>query len=529
MTDELPGPFEIDFEAIRALPADEQREELARVAALKAFVEANPLWGYVPHQGEHQATGRGNRGQVEFHEQSARGTFCAAVVAGNRFGKTHCGMADSLIQTLPDEHLPPWLRQFRRRPYTGDFRCRVVCVDLPNALTKVILPKLRKMVPAAALYKGDFAKAFNERTRMLQFADGSWWDFLTHDMDIDAFAGADLDRVWFDEEPPGEKGRLQYDESLARLIDRDGDVRFTLTPLLGLNWVFHELTDDGQPRTDDEVYVVTGDMRHNPTLSKAMQERLVKRWEKEPLKLAARMQGKFVHFAGRIYDEFREDQHVVVARPVPRRQQQAKPSVPIYAAIDPGLDHPTGVVFAWLDHTDDLQVFHSFKHRGTVEEVATLFHAACQQFAIKPRWTVIDPSARNKSHLTGRSIQHEYAEHGIYTMPGQNDRLAGFNRVKERLATERLHVHAGQDELITEFREYRWKPRKGQSEDAARQEPVKINDDILDALRYLVMSLPVKGHAPEEPDETTFTQRLVREDLTRLRRRRRRRVGSLRT
>lgn len=523
----MTSPFEVDFEAIRALPADRQREELARVALLKRYVEENPLWGYVPHEGQFGATGHGSRGQVEFHQQSTRGTFCAAVVAGNRFGKTHCGMADALIQTLADEFVPTWLREYRRRPYRGDFRCRVVVVDLPNALTKVMLPKLRKMVPPAALWKGDFAKAWNERTRMLQFADGSWWDFLTHDMDVDAFAGADVDRVWFDEEPPGEKGRLQFDESLARLIDRDGDVRFTLTPLLGLNWVFHELTEDGTPRQDDEVYVVTGDMRHNPTLSKAMQERLVRRWEKEPLKLAARMQGSFVHFAGRIYEEFREDKHVIPARPVPRLHTKAKAQVPVYAAIDPGLDHPTGVVFAWLTHEDVLEVFHAFKHRGTVADVATLFHAACDQFGVKPRWTVIDPSARNKSHLTGRSIQHEYMEHGIVTMPGQNDRLAGYNRVKERLTSERLFLHAGLDELVEEFREYRWKPRKGQSEDAAKQEPVKIKDDMLDALRYLVMSMPVKGRRPEDEDDATFTQRLVREDLERIRGRRRVRVGSL--
>jgi hypothetical protein len=54
------------------------------------------------------------------------------------------------------------------------------------------------------LWKGSFERAFDKRARKLQFADGSWWDFLTHDMDLDAFAGADLDRAHFDEEPPGE-------------------------------------------------------------------------------------------------------------------------------------------------------------------------------------------------------------------------------------------------------------------------------------------------------------------------------------
>jgi hypothetical protein len=100
--------------------------------------------------------------------------------------------------------------------------------------------------------------------------------------------------------------------------------------------------------------------------------------------------------------------------------------------------------------------------------------------------------------------------------------------MKERLSTDRLLVHAGQDELVEEFREYRWKARTSQSEDASRQEPVKIKDDMLDALRYLVMSLPVKGKSPVQEDNASFTQRLVREDMDRIRKRRRVRVGDLR-
>jgi hypothetical protein len=41
-------------------------------------------------------------------------------------------------------------------------------------------------------------------------------------MDIDSFASADLDHVLFDEEPPGEKGKQQVDETYGRIADRDG-------------------------------------------------------------------------------------------------------------------------------------------------------------------------------------------------------------------------------------------------------------------------------------------------------------------
>jgi hypothetical protein len=517
------APFDLDADAILSLPEGPERQQaLAEVALLKRQLESNRLWGYLPHDGD------GTGGQVRYHEASRDGTFLAAVVAGNRFGKTHCGVVDNLIQILPPELLPPWLECYRRRPYAGDYRCRSVVVDIPNALTKVMIPKLRSLVPPAALWKGSWEKAWSERNRQLTFDDGSWWDFLTHDMDIDAYAGAELDRAHFDEEPPGEKGKLQYDETLARLIDRDGDVRFTMTPLLGLSWLYYELTDHDEPRFDDEVRVITGSMAHNPHLSETMQKRLRARWAKEPLKLEARMHGRFVHFEGLVYEEFREDRHVTVDRAVPRKDEKAKPSVPIYAAIDPGIDHPAGLVFFWLDSSDVAEVFYAEKFQGAiVADIAKLWHGICEEHRFTPRWTVIDPAARNRNPQTGRSIQQEFSEHGVPTLPGQNARLAGFDRVKERLRTDRLVVHRSCEQLIDEFKNYRWKrPRTSQSEEQPQGLVIKTNDDLLDALRYGLMSMPVKAQQdrPEEEDVSP-AQQAFRDSLKRLGRRRRARAG----
>jgi hypothetical protein len=191
---------------------------------------------------------RESRGQVEFLEAPQP---VAAAVAGNRFGKTEVGVEFCLIQILPYEMLPPWLHPYKwERLADRELHVRAIGVDIPRWLNRAMLPKLRQLVPPAALWKGSFEKAWRDREQKLQFADGTWWDFLTHDMDVDAFASADLDIAWFDEEPPGEKGKLQWEETGQRLIDRDGLERWTLTPLLGLSFVYHELTDEhGNPAT----------------------------------------------------------------------------------------------------------------------------------------------------------------------------------------------------------------------------------------------------------------------------------------
>jgi phage terminase large subunit-like protein len=561
------APFEIDVEALQALPPEVREEELAKVAILKAAMESNPLFRFVPHLGELgwkrreqekvregwsvdgwqlldelrarnpadgltlgmplelQIHGDESRGQVEFLEAEQP---IAAYTAGNRSGKTEIGSVWCLLQTLPDEFVPWWLEGYKLWPGDQEMHVRVIGVDLGNWLEKALLPKLRKLIPPAALYKGDFDKAYTERTRKLRFADGSWWDFLTHDMDVDSYASADLDIAWFDEEPPGEKGKQQYEETLGRLADRDGFVRWTLTPLLGLTFVYHALRDaHGNPRDDDEVKVVLGDIDHNPHISERGRDRFLKRFAKDPLKLAARKSGRWVHFAGLIYSEFSQKRHIVPVRPIPRKDRKAAPLVPIYASIDPGIneDHQAALVFAWLDQRDVLEAFWTWKSPDTtVENVAKIYHAACEELGFRPRWTTIDPAAQNRNHVTGRNVQFEYARHGIATVPGQNSRMAGFNAVKERLLSDRLVVQASCEDLINEFEEYRWKSPRGRAEDAPKPEPIKRNDDLLDALRYLVMGLPQKAKAEAEEEEVSEATRAFRHSLKRLSRRHRRRA-----
>jgi phage terminase large subunit-like protein len=536
-----PSPFEVDLGAILALPENERREELGRLQQLDAVLKSNPLWRYVPHEGERgwrlerglPLTGGEERGQVAFHEIDLP---YGAYVAGNRSGKTHCGTADALVQTLPLAWLPPWLHAYKRMGLGREVYLRVVGVDLPQWLEKVMLPKLRKLVPAPALWKGEFDRAYNDRKRKLQFADGSWWDFLTHDMEIGAFAGADLDRVWFDEEPPGERGRQQYEESLGRLADRDGEVRWTLTPLLGLTFVYDELTDrDGNPRDDEECRVVRGDIDHNPHLSETGRARFLRRFASDPLKLEARKSGRWVHFQGLIFDEWSKAKHVVPDRAVP---EGAK----CYEGIDPGIasDHPAGFVAAFmLDGV--LEVFHVHKiWKGTAADMAAHIHETREQWGYRPAWTVIDPVARNKQHQTGRSTQDEYRKHRIYALPGQNSRQASYNAIKERLRGEapQLVVQAScvdgtlveEKDLGWEMEHYRWKRKPPKSEAAAPAEPVKIDDDLIDPLRYLVMQLPenLAKASAEEPRDEHPAARAFRENLKRIgRRAKSRRVGGV--
>jgi hypothetical protein len=536
------APVEFDLDAIMALPEDQRFAELKRIEAYRDLCKRNPLWAFRPHEGEKQRmeeegealTGEESRGQVEFLEINWRRTRIGAVTAGNRFGKSEIGAVDNLIQLLPPAFIPPWLEIYRRLPYNGERRVRTVVPD-DKALNTVWLPKLRKRIPEDALAGGSWRKAYNGKDRIIRFADDSWWDFLTHGMDLGSFGGVDLDRVHFDEEPPGDLGKGQYEESRWRILDRRGDIRFTLTPLAGFTWLYHVLSENDAPRKDDEVYVVEGSLDDNPAMPEEEVRAVIDYYEKtDPGRLEARRRGRFVHFAGLIYPEFREaappSGHICPDRPIPRKHEQALPSVPIYECFDPGIDHPAALVYFWLDERDIAEVFFAFKERDLkLADLVDKRNDILEALSFRPRWTVIDPASRNRNPVTGRNMQDVLLrDHGVATIPGNNVVNPGLNEVRTRLTTGRLVIHESCEQLIDEFRSYRWKNRRTQTEDERKLEPIKKNDDLLDALRYGLMSLPTAAK-PDKPQEDLSDphRRLLVQDLRRRLSKKGQRVGSV--
>jgi hypothetical protein len=556
-----PSPIVIDLEKVRQLPEDQQVEELARIQQLQAIMAANPLWSWAPHAGEYgfkaeqrvewinerggdlgienalradmgfenyedkmpphlRWTGQEDRGQVDFMALTKRGVYHGAAVAGNRFGKTEISIVDAAVQTLPWEFIPPWLAEYkvldpenRAKP----IKMRFGGPDEARWLYQTVLPKLRKLLPKGALWQESFDKAWQEKRHILTFKDGSTWDFLTYNMELNAWAGGDLDRITFDEEPKGRHGEDIHEESVGRLADRDGHFRYTLTPVEGIGWLYYLLSDEhGDPRKDDEVFVIRGAIDHNPHVSEKGRKQAIKEWErKDPMRVEARRWGRWVHLEGLIFPEFRrlpeeEGGHICPDRPPPD-------GASILAVFDPGIDedHPFALSLGFIDPEDKgLEIFHTHRLYGqTANEMADHYHETLAVFGIprgRPR-RLIDPSARNRAPATGRSMQWVLQRLGIVTRPGQNDRMISYSEIKYRLKTHHqithrplLRIQASCDgDLGDEMVNYRWKkPRtRTDNEPTNKPEPIKIKDDLIDTVRYMCMDVRVTDSSPHAPSE----------------------------
>jgi hypothetical protein len=473
------GPFEIDLDKLTGLPPDQLEEAMAHIQALKRGLQANPMWTIMPHLGEHgrklaeglPLTGRESRGQVEFLECTPRGVFHAAVVAGNRFGKTQINVIEAAIQTLPRAFIPPWLLPYKTLdPEKRDIRGRFIGPDKDRWVGRAVVPKMRLLLPPDALLGGSFDKAWKVREGILTFADGSWWDFLTHDMELDAFSSVELDFARFDEEPTGAAGERIYDETIRGLVDRAGYIRSTLTPVEGIGWLHGELADEnGEPRKDDESYVVTGSIDDNPHISDKGREQAKRRWAKDPATYAARASGVWTHREGLIFPEFKrypeqppggeqEGGHIRADRPLrnpygpsPRDPETGQWLVPVFEALDPGInvDHPFAFTIAFLNTgttdvhgmDDVLEVFFAFKAPNLdVTQQAAVVHEARARFGYRPSLTKIDPSAQNRNPETGRRLIDAWRKEGIYPTPGQNDRALTYAEIRGRLNTHRYRI-----------------------------------------------------------------------------------------
>lgn len=152
----------------------------------------------------------------------------------------------------------------------------------------------------------------------------------------------------------------------------------------------------------------------------------------------------------------------------------------------------TAVVWGALDPDTDILYLYScyYPSEAKPSEVAQSIRGrdSVAEFEIPG---FIDPASRGRSQLDGNTLLGTYTQDlGLSLRPADNAREAGIYAVSERLATGRLRVF---ETLLDWFTEYLLYHRDIDGK------IVKEKDHLMDATRYLVMSLkyaeakPVNG------------------------------------
>jgi PBSX family phage terminase large subunit len=212
--------------------------------------------------------------------------------------------------------------------------------------------------------------------------------------------------------------------------------------------------------------------------------------------------GLWTNAAGAIYDMFDPAHHVIPFADMPTIARV------LGVGVDYGASHATAVIMLGLTDEYDgagrwcprLIAMDEWRHKvGTTVDAAGELQGATAQMApsdmakhirmwlrkehtpdrqlVRAQYIWADPSAKG--------FREELKREGVRTIAADNDVLAGISDVMSLLAQGRLIITDRCVGLLEEITEYVWNEKKT---DEGLDEPVKLNDDSLDALRYVIRS-----------------------------------------
>lgn len=410
--------------------------------------------------------------QLDFHRSLAKSRF---VFGGNRTGKSVCGAmeaiwyATGLHPFVKIEHAcDGWVVSLTRQVQRDVAQAKILQYLPPEWIVKTVMVSGSAFAPAHGVI--DFILVRNV------FGTVSKIGFRNCEQGRERFQGVSLDYVWFDEEPPEEI----YDECLLRLLDRGGVHWVTMTPLKGRSWVYDRIYLRQEQVPDLDCFWMSWD--DNPYLSAEEKQFLVASLPPEVLE--SRQHGHFVAAEGLVFPNFTADN---IIEPVVPEHPDA-----YYIGIDPGYRNPTAVVWV-VAVGENLYVVGDYEVAGlTVSDhsQAILQRTADMGWNLKQVRILIDSAANQKTSACEVSTAMQYRNHGLAVDTNVNKNLAqGLLEMKARFgnAEGRRSLFVGKNcvHLIGELRGYYW----GDGE-----QPQKVNDHTIDALRYIVMDWQRQTH-----------------------------------
>ena len=418
--------------------------------------------------------------QLDFHKCPKRNRW---VFGGNRSGKTECGAVESIYMA---RGIHPY-RQNRKdvfgwvvslsKEVQRDVAQSKILKYLPREwISEIIMSAGRKDAPENGII--DQIKIKNV------FGGISTIGFKSCDQGREKFQGSSLDFVWFDEEPPEDV----YRECKMRVIDKQGDIFGTMTPLKGLTFIYDEIFLNRANSPD--VWYEFVEWADNPYLAKDEIEGLTKTLsEKE---LDARRFGRFSDESGLVYVEFDENKHVIDPVSLPFDWQNL-------ISIDPGLNNPLACHWYSVDYDGNIYVVaEHYQAKKDVDWHSQRIKEICEEIGWRKDSSgrinaIIDSAANQKTLASVKSVTELFYEHGILANPNVNkDVFSGIARVKEYFKNDRIFIFKNCVNLIRELKSYRW--GKGDL-------PIKRDDHCVDELRYFIMTRPKSAKPSEKLSE----------------------------
>lgn len=253
-----------------------------------------------------------------------------------------------------------------------------------------------------------------------------------------------------------------------RQFSQPGYAWVTSTPR-GKNWLYKVFVRDNADNPDYAlIHARSADNIY-------LDEAIIRAWEQSYVGDFAlqELDGQFVAHEGLVYPEFEAALHITSRRPDTFTR--------VLAGVDWGLTHPGVIVVAGTDYDQRLYfVLEEVQRNRLIEDWVRVAVQLRELWHIEAFYC--DPS--NPDNIAA------FERAGLRTYKAKNTISTGIQRVKARLMRQvdglpRLFIAPTMTHAIREFESYHWAyDRHGVSE-----LPLKANDHLMDAIRYLTMAV----------------------------------------
>lgn len=317
-------------------------------------------------------------------------------------------------------------------------------------LKKELQPILLKVKEAPSL---EFTVKTQDNTESLIVLRG--WEA------IENLRGQAFDFIILDEVASMRNFWIGWQEVLRpTLTDTKGGTMFVSTPK-GFNH-FYDLYN--QELKDKDYKSFTFSSYDNPFLPKeeidnAKATLPIERFEQEYM-------ASFQKTQGLVYKEFRREKHLYEELPENTYEK--------LGGVDFGFRNPAGVLNVYFAK-DKFWVEDEWKKTERTD-------AMIAEYVAGYKFNEVYPDPENAGGI------EELKQRGVNVREvnkGKGSIVAGINRVKETFITGKLMVNKRCVNLIAELEMYSYDDEKGDKNE--NENPVKANDHLLDALRYVIM------------------------------------------
>lgn len=438
--------------------------------------------------------------QTLFHLADAK---FRAVFAGNRFGKSQCGVAEDCAWVLGERMWMPKGHPGRTSGIPNrPVKILIVCADWDKCeeifTCESSEPHLRGKIwkNLSRGFVKNIGRNSSGKIDRIEFLNGSLIcfdtvkSFMTNPLGAES---SDWDAIHIDEPIPEKMWK-----AISRgLIDRNGRAWFTLTNLEE-PWIYEMFFPSGRTALQkkevsqylagtDLLYkwAIIGSIYDNPYLDRAA----IAAFE-DSLTIderQCRLHGLAMHLSGLVYKEFKTEKHIMTKLPKGWSAWNRPPrDYTLHFAIDTHPRKPQEVLFAWSDPANNLYFAHEIFEVCLIPELAQKIKDV---FDLYPTHGIMicEPGAWIDNPVNGKSLADCFIED--FELPlemAPKDLHSGVLAVKKELARpDGIYFSPELPNFFGEIMKYSWDKHSDR-----KDKPVDKDDHAMECFYRLILSEP---------------------------------------